>query len=164
MLFYFANFTSKVKLYIVLLERADFMSVGTRIKELRAHCKISSQEELAYLVGTSRQSVSAWERDVFAPQGANLMKLAKVLNTSANYIMSDSKKTAIDSVPLNDNEMTSKLDISYSLTARQASTVFVSAEKSDGHKTVRYDLPPDVSANVLPLFEMLWKEIEEKLN
>ena len=50
------------------------MSVGKRIRALRAKSGISNQEELAYLVGTARQTVSSWERDIFLPDGANLNK------------------------------------------------------------------------------------------
>ena len=65
------------------------MSVGNRIRALRSRNKISSQEELAYLVGTARQTISSWERDICLPEGANLLKLAKVLNTSVAYIMGE---------------------------------------------------------------------------
>ena len=51
------------------------MSVGNRIRALRSRNKISSQEELAYLVGTARQTISSWERDICLPEGANLLKL-----------------------------------------------------------------------------------------
>ena len=65
------------------------MSVGERIRYLRKSNGIKSQEELAYLVDTARQTISLWERDVCLPEGANLLKLAKVLNTSVAYIMGE---------------------------------------------------------------------------
>ncbi|MEG2185600.1 MAG: helix-turn-helix transcriptional regulator, partial [Cloacibacillus sp.] len=65
------------------------MSVGKRIRSLRAKNGIANQEELAYLLGTARQTVSSWERDIFLPDGANLMKLSKVLNTSIAYILGE---------------------------------------------------------------------------
>ena len=48
-----------------------------------------NQEELAYLVGTARQTVSSWERDVFMPDSANLLKLAEALRTSVAYLMGE---------------------------------------------------------------------------
>ena len=57
------------------------MSVGERIRYLRKLNGVKSQEELAYLVDTARQTISSWERDICLPEGANLLKLAKVLNT-----------------------------------------------------------------------------------
>ena len=63
------------------------MSVGKRIRALRARRGIMNQEELAYLVGTARQTVSSWERDVFMPDSANLLKLAEALRTSVAYLM-----------------------------------------------------------------------------
>ena len=62
------------------------MSVGERIRYLRKLNGVKSQEELAYLVDTARQTISSWERDICLPEGANLLKLAKVLNTSVAYI------------------------------------------------------------------------------
>ena len=46
------------------------MSVGERIRYLRKSNGIKSQEELAYLVDTARQTISLWERDVCLPEGA----------------------------------------------------------------------------------------------
>lgn len=65
------------------------MSVGKRIRALRARRGIMNQEELAYLVGTARQTVSSWERDVFMPDSANLLKLADALCTSVAYLMGE---------------------------------------------------------------------------
>ena len=65
------------------------MSVGKRIRALRARRGIMNQEELAYLVGTARQTVSSCERDVFMPDSANLLKLAEALRTSVAYLMGE---------------------------------------------------------------------------
>ena len=58
------------------------MSVGERIRYLRKLNGVKSQEELAYLVDTARQTISSWERDICLTEGANLLKLAKVVHAA----------------------------------------------------------------------------------
>ena len=62
------------------------MTIGNRIIELRKTQQFS-QEELADKLGVSRQSVSKWETDACAPDAYNLIALAKILNTSVEYIV-----------------------------------------------------------------------------
>ena len=62
------------------------MTIGNRIMALRKSQQYS-QEEIADKIGVSRQSVSKWETDACAPDSYNLMALAKVLNTSVEYIV-----------------------------------------------------------------------------
>ncbi len=62
------------------------MTIGNRIITLRKEQQFS-QEELADKIGVSRQSVSKWETDACAPDAYNLIALAKVLNTSVEYIV-----------------------------------------------------------------------------
>lgn len=135
------------------------MSVGKRIKALRARNGISNQEELAYLVGAARQTVSSWERDVFLPDGANLLKLSQVLNTSVAYIMGET----VDSGAPQRDARRSDDGTAYSIRAHSAGTVIISIEKSEKGKTVRYDLPPEYAASFLPMVEQLWKKIELKM-
>ena len=62
------------------------MTIGNRIIALRKAQQFS-QEEIADKIGVSRQSVSKWETDACAPDAYNLIALAKVLNTSVEYIV-----------------------------------------------------------------------------
>ena len=62
------------------------MTIGNRIISLRKAQQFS-QEEIADKIGVSRQSVSKWETDACAPDAYNLIALAKVLNTSVEYIV-----------------------------------------------------------------------------
>ena len=62
------------------------MTIGNRIISLRKAQQFS-QEEIAEKIGVSRQSVSKWETDACAPDAYNLIALAKVLNTSVEYIV-----------------------------------------------------------------------------
>lgn len=51
-----------------------------------------TQEDLAGLVGVARQTVSAWERGTFLPDGENLIALAGVLETSIDYLSQKSSE------------------------------------------------------------------------
>ena len=69
------------------------MTIGNRIISLRKAQQFS-QEELADKIGVSRQAVSKWETDACAPDAYNLIALAKILNTSVEYIVTG--KTSVD--------------------------------------------------------------------
>ena len=140
------------------------MSVGNRIRALRSRNKISSQEELAYLVGTARQTISSWERDICLPEGANLLKLARVLNTSVAYIMGETPQPEA-AAPDGDAPRPSRGSVkaAYSLNAAAPEPILISMEKSSNGKTVRYELPPECAERVFPFVERLWQKIEKEM-
>ena len=139
------------------------MSVGKRIRALRARRGIMNQEELAYLVGTARQTVSSWERDVFMPDSANLLKLAEALRTSVAYLMGevldpDAPEKSKDCAGEGES-----LCVVYSLTARvRDDSVMLSVERRECGKTVRYDMSPDDARKVFPYVELLWQRIKRE--
>lgn len=61
------------------------MTIGTRISELRK-AKGYTQEYVAEQLGVSRQAVSKWEQDQTSPDTGNLIALAKLLDSSVEYI------------------------------------------------------------------------------
>ena len=62
------------------------MSLGTRIRECRQRARLS-QEKVAELVGVSRQAVTKWESDQSAPNTENLFRLAEVLGTTVDFLI-----------------------------------------------------------------------------
>ena len=62
------------------------MSVGERIIELRKQNKVS-QVQLANALGISRQAVSKWENDLSVPDMTNLIRLADLLDTDTEYLV-----------------------------------------------------------------------------
>lgn len=62
------------------------MALGDRIKECRQAAHLS-QEKVAELVGVSRQAVTKWEANQSAPNTENLFKLAEVLGTTADFLI-----------------------------------------------------------------------------
>lgn len=72
------------------------MSIGKNIRKLREKRILEdgsklTQEKLAEKLGVSFQAVSAWERDEYLPETANLINLAKFLDVSVNEILDDRK-------------------------------------------------------------------------
>lgn len=63
------------------------MTLGNRIAQLRRKKGIK-QEELAGMLGISPQAVSKWENDQTCPDVMTLPKLAKILDTTVDYLLS----------------------------------------------------------------------------
>ncbi|MBQ8238391.1 MAG: helix-turn-helix transcriptional regulator [Oscillospiraceae bacterium] len=68
------------------------MTLGDRIKECRLKAKLS-QEKVAELVGVSRQAVTKWESGLSAPNTDNLFKLAEVLGTTVDFLITAENDT-----------------------------------------------------------------------
>ena len=62
------------------------MSLGERI-QLQRKRRGFSQEKLADLVGVSRQAVTKWEAGQSAPSTENLFRLAQVLGTTVDLLL-----------------------------------------------------------------------------
>lgn len=58
---------------------------GERLKELRLNLRLT-QDDIADAVGTTRKTVFSWEKGAI-PNGEFLAKLAKALNTSADFLL-----------------------------------------------------------------------------
>lgn len=59
-----------------------------RIKKLRK-IKGLTQTELAERIGVSRTAIYDWERGAYMPEGANLRKLAEILDTTVGYLVGE---------------------------------------------------------------------------
>lgn len=64
------------------------MTTGEKIAMLRKK-KDLTQEQLAEVLKVSRQSVSRWEMDVAFPETEKLIKLAKLLDCSIDFLLSE---------------------------------------------------------------------------
>ena len=62
------------------------MALGERIRECRIKAGLS-QEKLAELTGVTRQAVTKWESGQSAPNTENLFKLAQVLGTTVDFLL-----------------------------------------------------------------------------
>ncbi|MCR5740914.1 MAG: helix-turn-helix domain-containing protein [Gammaproteobacteria bacterium] len=64
------------------------MSTGEKIYKLR-RAKGWSQEELAYKLEVSRQTVYKWEADIAKPGSVNLKQLVILFNTTYDFLLND---------------------------------------------------------------------------
>jgi len=67
------------------------MTFGEKISKIRKAKKLS-QLAVANTVGVSRDAISKYERDDITPSVATAKKIAKVLNVSLDYLVSDEDK------------------------------------------------------------------------
>ncbi len=68
------------------------MSLAQRLQNLRKEAHYS-QEQLADLLGISRQAVSKWESGQGKPDLDNIARLTEIYNVSADYLISGQEHT-----------------------------------------------------------------------
>lgn len=66
------------------------MKFDEKLVKLRK-AKTLSQEELADKLGVSRQAISRWELGSTYPDVPNLLKISKLFDVSADYLINDDK-------------------------------------------------------------------------
>ena len=62
------------------------MNFGEKLSKLRKE-KNYTQEQLAELLGVSRQAVSKWEADAAYPQTETLIEIGKLFDCSMDYLL-----------------------------------------------------------------------------
>ena len=61
-------------------------SIGTTIKQLRKESKYT-QTQLANMLSTSQDTISIWELDKALPDVESVIKLCKIFDVSADYLL-----------------------------------------------------------------------------
>lgn len=64
------------------------MTLGEKITKHRKELNYT-QEQLAEILGVSRQSISKWESDIAYPETEKLIKLGKIFSCSMDYLLND---------------------------------------------------------------------------
>lgn len=83
--------------------------IGKQLKEMRL-VKRLTQKDIADALGVSDSTVQKWEQDLADPNTDKLIKLAKILDCSLDYLFGfDSEKRNVESFILIEN--IKKLDI-----------------------------------------------------
>ena len=62
------------------------LNIGTLIRELRKEQNLT-QSELAQMMQTTQDTISLWELGKSMPDIISLVKLAKLFNVSADYLL-----------------------------------------------------------------------------
>ncbi|MDD2980863.1 MAG: helix-turn-helix transcriptional regulator [Hespellia sp.] len=87
------------------------MIISEKIMELRKQ-NGWSQEELAFQLGVSRQSVSKWESGASIPDMEKILKLSDIFGVSTDYLLKDHFKTEEDCVAVQSGEVDGPKQIS----------------------------------------------------
>ena len=74
------------------------MNIAERLQELRKKAGYS-QEQVAEMLGISRQAISKWESGQGNPEIDNVIKLTEIYHVSADYILLGQESNAIVSTP-----------------------------------------------------------------
>ena len=88
------------------------MDISERLQELRKK-EGYSQEQVAEMLGLSRQAISKWESGQGKPEIDNIIKLTEIYHVSADYILlgtekvSDRKSTRLNSSHVRTSRMPS---------------------------------------------------------
>ena len=77
--------------------------LSENIKNLRK-AKGISQEELAIKLNVVRQTISKWEKGLSAPDSEMLIKLAKALSVSSDYLLGIDERRYLDITGLSESE------------------------------------------------------------
>ena len=64
------------------------MTLGEKIAKQRKELNYT-QEQLADILGVSRQSISKWESDIAYPETDKLIKMGKLFECSMDYLLND---------------------------------------------------------------------------
>lgn len=74
------------------------MNIAERLQELRKKAGYS-QEQVAEMLGISRQAISKWESGQGNPEIDNVIKLTEIYHVSADYILLGQESNPIVSTP-----------------------------------------------------------------
>ena len=64
------------------------MTLGEKLSKLRKEFNYT-QEQLAEILGVSRQSISKWESDIAYPETDKLIELGKLFDCSMDYLLKE---------------------------------------------------------------------------
>lgn len=68
------------------------MTLGEKLQKMRKENNYT-QEQLAELLGVSRQAISKWESDVTYPETDKLVRISNLYDCSLDYLIRDSERT-----------------------------------------------------------------------
>lgn len=70
------------------------MKLGEKLAKLRRENNLT-QEQLAQILGVSRQAVSRWESDLAYPETEKLLRLGELYRCSMDYLLKDQSDTPV---------------------------------------------------------------------
>ena len=109
------------------------MAFADRLKQLRK--RKYSQEELAELLNVSVITISRWENGVMEPTAKNVSKLARLLETTAAYLLGDTDDPAPGQTAPTTEQDKEPLGYKKSETVNQGMVIFTDTNGA------RYEVP-----------------------
>ena len=68
------------------------MTLGDKLSKLRKENNYT-QEQLADILGVSRQAISKWESNITYPETDKLIRMSELFNCSLDYLLKDAEET-----------------------------------------------------------------------
>lgn len=78
------------------------MTLGDKLSKLRKENNYT-QEQLAEILGVSRQAISKWESNVTYPETNKLIRMSELFDCSLDYLLKDTVEIETDNKVQNDN-------------------------------------------------------------
>mgnify|MGYP004537220731 FL=1 len=135
------------------------MTIGERIHGLRKQ-KNMSQEELASLVGVTRQALSKWECDASAPEIEKVIALSQYFGVSTDYILLG-KEPAAEDAQKETRNITPNSALAFCTVLAAAGTLIAYALANDGTNFLYWGISKSMWGILLQilgigLFEMFY--------
>lgn len=73
------------------------MTLGDKLSKLRKENNYT-QEQLADVLGVSRQAISKWESDTTYPETDKLIRMSELFDCSLDYLLKDKVETDNDCI------------------------------------------------------------------
>ena len=80
------------------------MTLGDKLSKLRKENN-STQEQLADVLGVSRQAISKWESNVTYPETSKLIRISELFDCSLDYLLKDTVETVETEQPAQGDEL-----------------------------------------------------------
>ena len=68
------------------------MTLGEKLSKLRKENNYT-QEQLADILGVSRQAISKWESNITYPETDKLIRMSELFDCSLDYLLKDAEET-----------------------------------------------------------------------
>lgn len=68
------------------------MTLGDKLSKLRKENNYT-QEQLADILGVSRQAISKWESNITYPETDKLIRMSELFNCSLDYLLKESEES-----------------------------------------------------------------------
>ena len=81
-------FYGNINIKLINMKEKENMTLGEKIAKQRKELNYT-QEQLADILGVSRQSISKWESDIAYPETEKLIELGKIFDCSMDYLLKE---------------------------------------------------------------------------